>query len=450
MAKVLSTIDYWEEFHNNNPNPEPFRAFIAEYPTLTRIFNIVAVPNILFSAIDEYPFDKKLSEFSTISRDEVLPLYDADIRSIYGKKVGEWLGYLIALFELVGATIRFYDYLKKNSNLSGRKLLEHTSSAFNEYISVDKEIIYKTGKSEKLVGQRIGRILPRTLVEFLDVPGEIPKVIAQLHFRFNPTKELIRFLTNHLDFKSVLNFRRFRPLANGVTYGGFHPDLDGGFHSRQEGEKFLVEFFYKGKKIGRFEYSIRKRFKKELKRAAKDARDPLTRDGYIGYAEDELLRCIEEFDESKGKPPEHYFRASLKYAPLNIYKSESTTRLEHSGDKEYQIGTRKVGTLKNDWPEAESEDERNIEKHGKPSDKFEKAESKDVVYKLKKFACEDETDEKIIDLWVDGTGLFENSDEINYSAIARALETYDNDIRRRWEGILKRVNKDPALRDYFK
>ncbi|MDB4442568.1 hypothetical protein N9219_04020 [bacterium] len=61
MDKIISKTIYWDSFFENNPDPEPLRAFIATDAALIKIFNIVAVPNILFS-IDTYPFDEKLPE----------------------------------------------------------------------------------------------------------------------------------------------------------------------------------------------------------------------------------------------------------------------------------------------------------------------------------------------------------------------------------------------------
>jgi chloramphenicol O-acetyltransferase len=71
MSKVLSTIDYWEEFHKKYPNLEHLRAFIAEDPILTKMFNIEAVPNILFSAISDYYFEDKIRVAQYISLEDI-------------------------------------------------------------------------------------------------------------------------------------------------------------------------------------------------------------------------------------------------------------------------------------------------------------------------------------------------------------------------------------------
>jgi hypothetical protein len=286
MSKVLSTIDYWEDFHKKYHELEPFREFVAEDPILTKIFNIVAVPNILFSAFDKYPFDEKLSEINTIQRDEVSHLYDAVIRSIHEKKVSEWLDYLIALFELVRITTGYYSYIKKNSDFSAQVLLEHTLRIYKDYFSIHKINICENIKGERFERQLIGRITPEAWFEKLEVPGEVPKIMVRFHFHSEPTEKRIEHLKNHFDAKSVLNYRGFRSLFDDVTYGGFDPSLDNiGRHSKRVGEKFLVEFFYNGKKIDDFEYSIRKRFKKELKGAARYAKDDLTKATHIADAE---------------------------------------------------------------------------------------------------------------------------------------------------------------------
>jgi hypothetical protein len=471
MSKTISHTTYWSEFLNNNPNPEPIQAFFAKDPFLTKIFNVVAVPDI-FSTIDRYPFDEKLSEFSAISSDDVDHLYDAQIRKTYesDKKAIEWLDYLVALFELVGTTIKFYGTFKSSRDFSSQELLEFTSLVFRNFFSIDVKIIYKNTEEEEFREQLIGRIFKEpTLFRTVEVPGEVPKVKVQLYFLFEPKKEYIEFLKTHLDFKSVINFRRFRtirPLADVVCYGGYHPYLDDiEFYPKLgidkiEDQKFLVEFFHKGKKLDNFEYSIRKRYMKELRGTAKKRKDAITRDEYIRFADEELFRCIEQFDESEGKPPAHYIKASLRYVPWNIYKSESTTivpdeydkdrirktELEHSG--EIEMPAEEHETNEEAWSKVwggDAEERKEISK----SDTFEKVWSKDAIIKIKNLICKDKIDINIIDMLIDGTGLFKNSDEINFSGIADALGTYDNDIRRRWEKIQNRVQKHPDFKKFF-
>jgi hypothetical protein len=79
------------------------------------------------------------------------------------------------------------------------------------------------------------------------------------------------------------------------------------------------------------------------------------------------------------------------------------------------------------------------------SDTFKVVSDKDDIYKIKKIACTDEMDIRIIDLLKDGVGIFEDSDKINYSAIAKEIGTYDNDIRRRIKKILKKLKEKSCI-----
>ncbi len=55
MSKILSTIDYWEEFFKTYPDKEPFIDFVSQDKSLLKIFNFTSDPDI--SLIKQYPFE---------------------------------------------------------------------------------------------------------------------------------------------------------------------------------------------------------------------------------------------------------------------------------------------------------------------------------------------------------------------------------------------------------
>ena len=468
VDKIISQKTYWVSFRENNPDPEPFRAFIATDPLLTKIFNIVAIPDII-KAFDAYPFDEKLSEFSSISKTEIQYLYD--LRSTKGfeknLKVAEYLDWLVAVYELVHVTIWYYQTLKKLFNFSGEELTEIAVSTFREQFSIDEEFVYENNKGERYTAHAIGRKFPNIMLKILEHPGKVP--IPQLHFRDKPTDEQIQYYKNNFDAGSVVQFRKFSPHAEEITYGGFDPHLDqtGLYYSnpnlkkdRIKSEKYIIEFYYQGKRIDQFDYSIRSRNKKKLLKAAKGKKEPEIRDESLRFAEDELLRLIKNFRESEGKPPEYYFSASLKHIGENIFKSESTEAvptvfgeikriskrdLEHSGEKEIQTGEKEIP---GGYDDKYNELKPNPFAPEVSESTYQTVEHKDCLTKIKQLICKDEIDIKILELIQDGTGNFKDSDEINYSAIARELHTYKNDVERRLVNIKRRARKNPSLKNF--
>ena len=228
---------------------------------------------------------------------------------------------------------------------------------------------------------------------------------------------------NHLDTKSVINYRNYRPLLDNISYGGFHPQLDKGIvnSEKKEGEKYLVEFYHKGQKLDHFEYSIRKRYKKSLIKAAKGEDDPEIRNEYVRIAEAELLRLVENFRESGGKPPIVYFAKSFEHIKENIFKSESTENIEKvfeyeefTPDGPVKKNVKRIrrkdleqsgGILSIDGRLVNDEEKRSKPNDPRePDDPYKNLWPKDAIVKFKDFVCKDKIDAKIIDLWIDGTG----------------------------------------------
>ena len=120
MDKVISAQSYWEWFFNKYQDPEPFRSFISSDPILTKIFNFAAVPDIFSTIENNYPFDEKLAELSTITKEDIAHLFDLSIRAGYSgdrKVVAEWLDLLDNLFRLVSTTLRYYENHKQRLNM---------------------------------------------------------------------------------------------------------------------------------------------------------------------------------------------------------------------------------------------------------------------------------------------------------------------------------------------
>ena len=445
MPKIISKTSYWNGLDLCSPSLRYFRNFIAEDPILIKIFNFAAVPNILHCDFNKFPLEGKMVEFSTISRAEKDYLYEVDFRKGYesNREIVDWLGYIIALFELTKITLQFYDFHKINHNYSEQELIIRTFWAFRNRFAMDEIIVRQGASGEKIFERTIGREFPSILFKIIEIPGDVPKTIVQFHFALKPSKEYIEFLKTHLDKKSVENLVKYGSIVSSICYGGPHFDSDQSFYvPAKEIENFSVEFLYKGQKIDSFKYCIKKRFGRELDRAARGANDYLTRDERTEYAEKELKRCVKNFDGSEGIPPAHYFRASLKHVPQHIYnKFQAPIELEHSGEVKKEGNAQGLfeGIFKNSMSDPlESQ-----------TGTHEKVEHKEIVQEIKRLLCKDSLDEKIIDSILDETGTFKGSNKINYSAIAEAHGTYINNVKRHWKEIQNRAKRHPGLKDYF-
>lgn len=318
MDKIISQKTYWISFFENNPDPEPFRAFIAADSVLIKIFNIVAVPYILLS-IDTYPFDEKLSELSSISRDEIRYLHELTNKKGYEKnqKPVEYLDWLVAVYELVRMTLWYYQIHKNRGVLSGEELISEVVSAYREKFSIDEEYVFENNKGEKYTVHRIGRTLPDIWFQILELPGKIP--IAQLHFLNKPTKEDIRYYENEFDVGSVVQFKKFRPHADEITFGNNSSNPD----------KHTVQFYHEGKKIGEnFKYPIKSRYEQLTKKYSSridDKTEMLSEP--LPFAEERLFRAALKYDPTTDVRPAGWFKANLKHLKQNYLEKISTTKL---------------------------------------------------------------------------------------------------------------------------
>ncbi|MFC1881935.1 hypothetical protein ACFL2S_10625 [Thermodesulfobacteriota bacterium] len=447
MDKIISKTIYWDSFFENNPDPEPLRAFIATDAALIKIFNIVAVPNILFS-IDTYPFDEKLSEFSSISRDERQRLYD--LRSTKGfekdLKVVEYLDWLVAVYELVKVTLWYYQALKNIGGLSGEELIEMVVSVFREKFSKDEEYLYENNKGERFEVRLIGRKFYDIWLKILGLPG---KDTIQLHFLNKPTKEEIEYFKNDFDFGSAEQFKKFRPHADEITFGNNSSNPD----------KYTVQFYYKGKKIGKnFKYPIISRYEPLMKNSIRwiDDETKTLSDSSAHYAVTKLFFAACDFDPSMGVRPAGWFKANFKHLKSK-YSEEAKLKdikTDHSAGSYYDEEEEERKLVQADDLSKEDTDIKYrdgvVGRALNPDETNFALDAREGIQKILEKACEDEMDRKIIKSILEGKGDFEESDNINFSAIAEELDTYKNDIKRRWDNIKRRAGKIPSLKNFFK
>jgi hypothetical protein len=120
MSKIISITDYWEEFYKLYPDPEPFREFISRDESLVKIYNFTAIPHI-FENIKEYPYEEKLEDLKSISKEDESYLYDLAIKAAENSDApneSHWLDFIVNLYTLVAVTLNLYVLLKKDGTLS--------------------------------------------------------------------------------------------------------------------------------------------------------------------------------------------------------------------------------------------------------------------------------------------------------------------------------------------
>jgi hypothetical protein len=474
MPKV---IDYWEEFHNQYPNLEPFRAFIAEDPILSKIFNIVAVPNILFSAIGDYPFEDKIKEAQYISSEDIERLNNFYIETGEDpkrEKEAHWLEYILSLYELVGTTSRLYRMLKKDATLSQNEIIDFINTHFRYHLAIDKTCIIEETEGVQTIKRIVGRIHPFQRLIFIN------NNMLQIHFLLEPIKNEIGKIKNKLDVKSVVNFQRYRPIGPVFDEICFMGD--------RRSNKYHVEFYFKDKKLDEFLYPIHKRYEKLVDKGEKDLTEiDQKKDMQIApyeFVYESLSNWSLSYDSSEGVRPAGYFKRCFDCLKSEYKKVGTTTSLPFC-DKDCKTQKDHEEKLPCEYETAEGyckdpnkkrnrksiydfersspgldenlkyENGNEISRH----DQFDAGQKKFIPHEqltLKQTKiildelCKDEMDKKIINLLKDEVGRFKSSDKINSSAIAEELGTYPKDISRRYEQILNRAKKHPTFSDFFK
>jgi hypothetical protein len=446
MDKVISAQSYWEWFFNKHQDPEPFRSFISSDPILTKIFNFAAVPDIFSTIENNYPFDEKLAELSTITKEDIAHLFDSNIRKGYNrdkKEVSDWLDWLSNRFRLVHTTLRYYQKGKHQFNIDDSLIREETIQSFKERFSICVSGVSEDKKGKRYNWQRIGFFLQDAVLSIKVIPGAPLDNVCEVHYLRKPTKEDVLSTKKILDIGSIENFKLFRPMTDEICYGGFLPELDQDPKStkddkRPESTRYLVRFFYKGKELKgdefkEFNYPIRKRHAEDLNKA-KNLIKKVKLQNRVNYLEvegDGMLNAVMDYNRDLGVPAEFWIKSKIRWLALDLIKKN--IRIERtevhpeipdeSKEDPFEIG--EVGqTIKND---------RDIEK--RESEWLNEAEK--AILK----ACHDDIDRDIVRLLINDEGWKVNRKE-NYSAIARALETSDNNIRRRLKKIRSRAEKE--------
>jgi hypothetical protein len=374
--------------------------------------------------------------------------------------------------------------LKKDGTWSQNEIFDFINIRFRRHLVLDK--LFTIEESDGI--QNVKRVIGRTDPFYKLIFTNNNMLLVQFDLQ-EPTKEEIKETKNELDIKSVINFQRYKPIGpvfDKICFGG-------GRHSNI----YQVEFYFKDKMLDKFSYPIHKRYEKLVDKGVKSlTMEKYEKDKEIApwaFVYESLSKWSLSYDSSEGVRPAGYFKERFKRLKSEYYKKGATTSLpgdprpmgkypycdgycKNQKDHENQLPCeyetiegyckdpdKKKARLKFDiehsGPEIDGifEDENGYEtsRHDqfdagpKPFNPHEEIESKQdevEIYKL----CEDEMDMMIIYLLKGGRGRFEHSDKINYSAIADELDTYPNDIRRRYEEILKRAKKHPHLRNFLK
>lgn len=79
MSKILSTLNYWEEFFKKYPDKKPFIDFVSQDESLLKIFKFTSDPDI--NLINQYPFEDKVTEAQSISPKDIEHLHRLSIEA---------------------------------------------------------------------------------------------------------------------------------------------------------------------------------------------------------------------------------------------------------------------------------------------------------------------------------------------------------------------------------
>jgi hypothetical protein len=239
-----------------------------------------------------------------------------------------------------------------------------------------------------------------------------------------------------LDIKSVINFQRYRPIGSAFDEICF----SGGSRSN----KYQVEFYFKDKKLEEFSYPIHKRYEKLVDKGVKSLmKVDQEKDMKIApwtFVYESLSEWSLSYDSSEGVRPAGYFKKCFEYLKREYYRKGATTSLPVGIELDKAIEDKK-GSEASRHDQFDAEQKQNI-----PKEQLKSKQTEIILGEL----CKDEMDRKIIDLLKDRGGRFKTSGEINYSAIAKELDTYPKDISRRLEEFRNEAKKHPDLRDFFK
>jgi predicted DNA-binding protein (UPF0251 family) len=320
MSKVLSTLDYWEEFSKKYPDKKPFIDFVSQDESLLKIFNFTSDPDI--NLIKQYPFEDKITEAQSISPEDIERLDDLYIKTGEDpekEKEAHWLEYLVNLYELVGTTLRLYSMLKGDATLSQNEIIDFINIRFRRHLVIDKTFIIEENDGVQNVKRAIGRRDPFYKLIFTN------NNMLLVQFDLDePTKKEIEKIKNDLDIKSVINFQRYRiigPAFDRICFGGDY-----------RSNRYQVEFYFRDKILDKFSYPIRKRYEKLIRKTLK----PILKEdngGDIGIdqeslAEEKLSEKALRFDPSTGVRPAGYFKAYFKYYFKNeYYEKVGTTNI---------------------------------------------------------------------------------------------------------------------------
>jgi predicted DNA-binding protein (UPF0251 family) len=328
MSKVLSTLDYWEEFFKKYPDKEPFIDFVSQDESLLKIFKFTSWPDI--SLIKQYPFEDKIKEKQSISQKDIDCLNDLYIEAGEDPKREKetlWLEYLASSYELAGTTLRSYRMLKEDTTASQNEIVDSINRHFRYHLAIDKTYIIGEDDGVQTAKRIIGRIHPTRRFIFIN------NNMLQIHFLLEPMKNEIKEIKNKLDIKSVINFQRYRPIGpifDRICFGGDY-----------RSSKHLVEFYFKDKMLDKFSYPIRKRFEKLIRKTLKSIPED-EGGGDIGVdpeslAEEMLSEKALSYKPSTGVRPAGYFENYFKiYFKKEYYEKLGTTNLP--GDPRPQEG----------------------------------------------------------------------------------------------------------------
>jgi len=378
LKVIESSKSYWDEFLEKDFDQTEFKSIVAEDTILSKITDFAFKPWSISECIHEYPFGFKVSELQAIDEKEEDYLFDKRLYQTGDTR--EWFDFLCKRYLLVKHTILIkyrLDELNKKSveKVSEKRIREFVKWVFDAQLSKDFTITFKKTDGIQRIERAIGIYYPVRLIKDIVIVKEeqivnnesgkhekskTKKHLRQEFYLSKPTGEDIERAFNELDVFSAECFQKHGRIMPNITYGGFHPDLDGSSYHKEilgfipsEYEQFLIEFYYidpkekdkakkiksltyhgkNGKEYTQFVFPIRKRYLGLLKKVVKDALklsgEKLSeKEDVQSEAEEIFLKALHTYDKFRDTRPASWIESYFRHFPENIYKVKSTESIK--------------------------------------------------------------------------------------------------------------------------
>jgi len=329
-AKRIEHKSYWQDFYKKNPDPTYFRKIIAQDSILKKIFNFASVPPI-FHGIMIYPFEEKIIELKTISKEDENYLLDKVIR---GGSDTELYGYLVNLLGTVKSTITIKQLLDERIHYgwSEEQILSELSETFRfislnqtikiEYVNGNKETIIRKGRFYPLGIETYERYNRNTSAKNVGLNIYFPKFMEEE--RVQKLIEIFKW-----DHFSVESYKQYRDIP-GITEICFLSD---------QNDCITIQYYHHGKPLLEepFQFQIAKKYSplilKTIGTLSDTIKGELTkyepkvdikRAIILTEAYERLRKAIFNYDDKTYEKPGSYFKVCFDHWEHELYEKFSS------------------------------------------------------------------------------------------------------------------------------